>query len=111
MIWRFLKHTFVLPFLGIYEWDDHVGVESKFFLVSPYMGNGTLIQWRTQTNPSLAEIEKRVQLLLLQPSTDAYYVMEDIASGSRSCIHPFRRHSSWLHPWGISPKYGTVLKS
>jgi serine/threonine protein kinase len=32
----------------------------QFFLVSPYMKNGTLAQWRKNANPSVAEIEKRV---------------------------------------------------
>ena len=64
-MWQFLKHKFVLPFLGIYECEAY-GMASQFFLVSPYMGNGTLDQWRKQSNPSVAEIEKRVWLLFLQ---------------------------------------------
>jgi hypothetical protein len=79
-MWQFLKHKFVLPFLGIYECGD--GIASESFLISPYMKNGTLRQWRNQTNPSIAEIEKRVRLLFLQLFMDAY-VMEDTASGSR----------------------------
>ena len=56
MTWRILKHKFVLPFLGIYE------IAPRFILVSPYMRNGTLDQWRKQTNPSIADVEKRVWL-------------------------------------------------
>ena len=55
-MWRSLSHKFVLPFLGIYE-DKSV---KQFFLVSPYMKNGTLAQWRKEVNPSVAEVEERV---------------------------------------------------
>ena len=54
LMWRSLNHDHVLPFLGIYE-DD-----SASYLVSPYMKNGTLAQWRKTQNPSIAEIEQRV---------------------------------------------------
>ena len=57
-MWGSLKHKFVLPFLGIYEIES--GIVSRFFLVSPYMGNGTLAQWRKKANPSIAEIGERV---------------------------------------------------
>ena len=59
MIWRSLSHESVLPFLGIHE-DKPA---SLLFLVSPYMQNGTLSQWRAKSNPSVAEIQKRVRLL------------------------------------------------
>ncbi len=72
----------MLPFLGIYERELN-GMASQFFLVSPYMRNGTLSQWREQMNPSIAEIEKRVRLVFLPPFMDAH-VMEDTASGPRS---------------------------
>ncbi|KAF8700273.1 hypothetical protein AX14_000817 [Amanita brunnescens Koide BX004] len=53
-MWRSLNHNHVLPFLGIYE------DESASFLVSPYMKNGTLAQWRKKRRPSIAEIEERI---------------------------------------------------
>jgi hypothetical protein len=56
-MWRSLNHKFVLPFLGIYEEES----ASCFFLVSPYMKNGTLAQWRKIANPSTAKIEERVR--------------------------------------------------
>ena len=58
-MWRSLNHDHVLPFLGIYE-DD-----SAPYLVSPYMKNGTLAQWRKKENPSISEIEDRVWLSFL----------------------------------------------
>ncbi|KAF8328947.1 kinase-like domain-containing protein [Amanita rubescens] len=58
LMWGSLKHKFVLPFLGIYEFED--GKESQLCLVSPYMSNGTLAQWRNKANPSISEIEHRV---------------------------------------------------
>jgi len=76
LTWQFLSHKFVLLFLGIHE------MASQFFLVSPYMKNGTLSQWRKKANPSIAEIEKRVRLLFLQLFVDAH-IMEDATSGSR----------------------------
>ncbi len=57
-MWRSLKHKFVLPFFGIYELQSSTA--SQLFLVSPYMRNGTLAQWRKTANPSVSEIEKRV---------------------------------------------------
>ena len=57
-MWGSLKHKFVLPFLGIYEIES--GTVSRFFLVYPYMVNGTLAQWRKRANPSIAEIEECV---------------------------------------------------
>ncbi|KAF8319462.1 kinase-like domain-containing protein, partial [Amanita rubescens] len=58
LMWRSLTHRSVLPFLGIYELED--GTAPQFFLVSPYMTNGNLAQWRKKTNPSVAEVEERV---------------------------------------------------
>ena len=38
--WGSLAHRFILPLLGIYSEN------SRLFLVSPFMPNGTLRQWR-----------------------------------------------------------------
>ncbi|KAF8333300.1 kinase-like domain-containing protein [Amanita rubescens] len=56
LMWRSLDHNLVLPFLGIHE-DESA---SQFFLVSPYMKNGTLAQWRKKENPSVVHIEERM---------------------------------------------------
>ncbi len=61
-MWRSLKHKFVLPFLGIHEIRDTT--VPQFFLVSPYMKNGTLARWRKQPNPPMAVIQERVRLHL-----------------------------------------------
>ena len=58
-MWRSLNHSYVLPFLGIYK-DD-----ATSFLVSPYMKNGTLAQWRQKANPSIEAIEERVCLFFI----------------------------------------------
>jgi hypothetical protein len=58
-MWRSLKHKYVLPFLGIHEITNKT--LPQFFLVSPYMKNGTLARWRKQANPSIAVIEERVR--------------------------------------------------
>ncbi len=57
-MWGSLRHNFVLPLYGIFEFEN--GRASQFFLISPYMTNGTLAHWRKKTNPSVAEIEERV---------------------------------------------------
>ncbi|KIL63435.1 hypothetical protein M378DRAFT_164503 [Amanita muscaria Koide BX008] len=53
LIWRSLSHESVLPFLGIYE-------EEQMFLVSPFMKNGTLSQWRNVHRPATADVRKRL---------------------------------------------------
>ncbi|KAF8702215.1 hypothetical protein AX14_014460 [Amanita brunnescens Koide BX004] len=53
LTWRSLDHKFVLPLLGVYK--DHLS--SQLFLVSPYMKNGTLAQWRKEADPSATEIK------------------------------------------------------
>ncbi|KAF8339436.1 kinase-like domain-containing protein [Amanita rubescens] len=55
LMWAMLKHEFVLSFLGIYKQQ-----ESEMFLVSPYMKNGTLAQWRKNAKPSVTEIWERI---------------------------------------------------
>ena len=60
LMWRSLHHKFLLPFLGIYENE----ASSQLFLVSPYMTNGTLAQWRKRVVPSLLEVEMRVRFIL-----------------------------------------------
>ena len=42
--WGSLSHHFILPLLGIYAEN------SRLFLVSPFMMNGTLRQWRKRHN-------------------------------------------------------------
>ena len=59
-MWRSLNHERVLPFLGIFE-DE---AASRMFLVSPYMNNGTLSQWRKKTTHSTSEIQRLVRISL-----------------------------------------------
>ncbi|KAF8339497.1 kinase-like domain-containing protein, partial [Amanita rubescens] len=58
LMWGLLRHRFLLPFLGIYVLEE--GTAPQFFLVSPYMKNGTLAEWRKKVNPSATEIEKLI---------------------------------------------------
>ncbi|KAF8737311.1 hypothetical protein AX14_013087 [Amanita brunnescens Koide BX004] len=52
LVWRSISHRFILPLLGIYE-------EKSFkCLVSPFMSNGTLSQWRTEKRPDIVEIHR-----------------------------------------------------
>ena len=58
-MWAMLKHQFVLSFLGIYKQEE------EMFLVSPFMENGTLAQWRKNAKPSVNETWERVWLFIL----------------------------------------------
>ena len=53
--WRSLSHRFILPFLGIYKEKSHLS------LVSAFMENGTLTQWRRERERSLTEIHRMVR--------------------------------------------------
>ncbi|KAF8734663.1 hypothetical protein AX14_003174 [Amanita brunnescens Koide BX004] len=66
LMWRSLNHERVLPFLGIFE-DE---AASRIFLVSPYMKNGTLCQWRKKTGPSTSEIQR----LILEVAEGTQYI-------------------------------------
>jgi hypothetical protein len=65
-MWAMLKHEFVLSFVGIY------GHQGEIFLVSPYMENGTLAQWRKKAKPSVTEIWDRVWLFVLLLFVDTH---------------------------------------
>jgi hypothetical protein len=53
--WRSLSHHLILPLLGIYR------EESQLFLVSPFMVNGTLTQWRGKRERGATEIHRMVR--------------------------------------------------
>jgi serine/threonine protein kinase len=56
LAWRSLSHRFILPLLGIYEEGP------QLFLVSPFMTNGALRDWRRQLTPvRIDEIERLVR--------------------------------------------------
>jgi serine/threonine protein kinase len=56
LAWRSLSHRFILPLLGIYEEG------SQLFLVSPFMTNGALCDWRKEHSPvRLDEIQRLVR--------------------------------------------------
>ena len=56
LTWRTLSHKYVLPFMGIYADAS----QSFLGLVSPFMNNGTLSDWRLTCKPTGSEIEQRV---------------------------------------------------
>ena len=53
--WRSFAHRHIIPLLGIFE------EKSQLFLVSPFMENGTLIQWRRKQERSVIEIHRMVR--------------------------------------------------
>ncbi|KAF8351818.1 kinase-like domain-containing protein [Amanita rubescens] len=54
LAWGSLPHRYILPLLGVFE------DRSALFLVSPYMTNGTLSQWRHRNQPAVADIHRRM---------------------------------------------------
>ncbi|KAF8736319.1 hypothetical protein AX14_000496 [Amanita brunnescens Koide BX004] len=52
--WRSFTHRSILPLLGIFE------EKSQLFLVSPFIENGTLIQWRKQQERDVVEIHRMI---------------------------------------------------
>ncbi|KAF8340969.1 kinase-like domain-containing protein [Amanita rubescens] len=74
LVWRSLSHRFILPLLGIYE---H---KSQLYLVSPFMKNGTLIQWR-KSRPDTLEIYR----VMLEVAKGIQYIhSEGIVHGDLS---------------------------
>ena len=61
LAWKSLSHQFIIPLLGIFEERD------QLFLVSPFMANGTLTDWRNlKEKPGsnkIGEIHRLVRLL------------------------------------------------
>ncbi|KAJ7235048.1 kinase-like domain-containing protein [Mycena rebaudengoi] len=55
LIWRQLSHPNLLPFFGLYYWDE------RLCLVSPWMENGNVLEFLRETAPSEAE---RISLML-----------------------------------------------
>ncbi|KAJ7267286.1 kinase-like domain-containing protein [Mycena rebaudengoi] len=55
LIWRQLSHPNLLPFFGLYYWDE------RLCLVSPWMENGNILEFLRRTSASEAE---RISLIL-----------------------------------------------
>ncbi|KAF8326237.1 kinase-like domain-containing protein, partial [Amanita rubescens] len=55
--WRSLVHRSILPLLGIFE------DRSQLYLVSPFMTNGTLSEWRKKQTPRMLEVAKGVHYI------------------------------------------------
>ena len=99
LMWGSLEHNFVLPFIGIHEDEDGMA-----FFVSPYMKNGTLAQWRKNTNPSIAQITERVwfSFLLLSFIITHLSKILEVAQGmeyihSEGVVHGDLRGVCWLN--------------
>lgn len=55
LVWRSLSHRFILPLLGIYA------AKSEVYLVSEFMSNGTITEWRKdRAQLDVAEIHRLV---------------------------------------------------
>ncbi|KAF8671193.1 hypothetical protein AX14_005756, partial [Amanita brunnescens Koide BX004] len=64
LAWRSLSNRFILPLLGIFR------EKTQLFLVSPYMANGTLSEWRKNQSPVIAEIHR----LMLEVAEGIEYI-------------------------------------
>lgn len=60
LTWWSLLHDFILPLSGIYE------MNAKLYLVSPYMANGALEEWRKKHRPGVIDIRRMVRFLCVQ---------------------------------------------
>ena len=88
--WRSLSHPFILPLLGIYT------EESQLFLVSPFMKDGTLTQWRRAQERGVTEIHKLVRTACVRAIEHIHRISRVDARGSQG--HPvstFGRDRSW----------------
>ncbi|KAF8332137.1 kinase-like domain-containing protein [Amanita rubescens] len=66
LAWRSLKHRFILPLLGIFE------KKSQPYLVSPFMTNGTISDWRKKQEPPVLESE--IHRLMLEVAEGLQYI-------------------------------------
>ncbi|KAF8729825.1 hypothetical protein AX14_005990 [Amanita brunnescens Koide BX004] len=73
LAWRSLSHKFILPLLGIFE------KRSQLFLVSPFMDNGTLTDWRKEQG--LDKISEIHRLMLEVAEGMKYLHSEGIVHG------------------------------
>jgi serine/threonine protein kinase len=74
--WRSLSHRFILPLLGIYT------EESQLFLVSPFMKDGTLTQWRREQERGVTEIHKLVRTAYVRAVEQIHWRYRVDARGS-----------------------------
>ena len=97
LAWRSLSHHFILPLLGIFE------VESQLFLVSPFMANGTLTEWRKRLNLiKISEIHRLVRFLCFNPQSIRRYRLDVRGSRGRD-VSSLRRNCSWWLAWSKFP--------
>ena len=65
LAWRSLVHKTIHPLIGIFE------EEQLQFLVSPFMSNGTLTEWRKDKPPSIIpEVHRMVRFCRLSKYTN-----------------------------------------
>jgi serine/threonine protein kinase len=74
--WRSLSHRFILLLLGIYT------EKSQLFLVSPFMKDGTLTQWRRAQERGVTEIHKLVRTACVRAIEQIHWISRVDARGS-----------------------------
>ncbi|KAG8888700.1 hypothetical protein FRB99_004091 [Tulasnella sp. 403] len=102
-VWEMLNHPNVLPFIGFcHETEQRIA-----WLISPYMRNGTLVEYMTFTKPS---VERRLQL-----AYDTALGLNYLHSRSPPVIHGDVKTKNYLvndagvavlHDFGLSKSVG-----
>ncbi len=69
----------------------------QMYLVSPYMTNGTLTDWRKgNQEPEIPEIHRLVGFQRLSEySNGIMYTLLDARGGQRRSVYSFRRNCAW----------------
>ena len=90
LAWRSLSHRFILPLLGIYEEGP------QLFLVSPFMTNGALRDWRKEHVPiRIGEIRRLVRYQQLsEPSNNIINTRLAAGGGRGYSVHSLGRNRS-----------------
>lgn len=86
LIWRQLNHPNVLPFYGVYYWDDS---HSRLCLVSPWMAQGNVVDYLRKDLP----LTNRVALAYDIANGLAYLHEENIIHGDLKGVNILVSHS------------------
>ncbi|KAL0564317.1 hypothetical protein V5O48_017731, partial [Marasmius crinis-equi] len=104
IIWRQLKHSSVLPFLGIYYLDDN---REDVCLVSPYMPKGNLAQFLRKTEPDRVDSPTLISDIALGLE---YLHNEDVVHGDLKDLNILltEAHRACICDFGLS-RIGATL--
>ena len=61
LLWKHLKHPYVLPFLGI----DSESFPHEYCMVSPWMKHGTILSHIQRVGPERVDLDRHVSIAFL----------------------------------------------